>query len=604
MKSFLKSFFILVVTILLLTAGSFAQYYNERANEKSFEQSDLFFKSYFLNPYGIFRFKDVSQGIIEDPFLTLNLNPANLPEFGDKKSYFYLDFRGDRTEPEILDFYRVHPYPTYLGYIAPYPYYPRWFSVARQEPEPTFSFGMLSYPYKRLLIGGTYQIIHKREPFYQMPSWFYYPLFGYDAFGVRALSENIPIVDRYSGEDEMINSGHLFSGFLGYQLSDKIDAGISMNGVIQSRDGSYLNSNRDEYGSTNDWNGMNFQQRERNQDYDHIDVSGGLRYHFSPDFYGGVKIGYLSGKADQDFLSVDSSRYEYYYDPQNWSSNAYQSITDQDWNHDGHNSHGRINLKRKLKDESEVNFFYFYSKGEIDLVNSSTVSDTGYYISEWTNDWDTSYGFHQYYSSLKDDRNGRGTREETAHQGMLSFKWKLSPKNALYAGVLYSRTKFNITTIEPVVAARYSEYLNYNSKYDPDSSRYLTLVEEDKTLRWKYESLNWSLQIPIFMKFQFNKNWSLMLGINRILDNWEITEQTTAIFSRRYQVENGTIREKTNFGERYTEPGRNTSEDYTEVISNFEVAISEKLMVNLLLDPEFKYNFRIAQWWLSFRARL
>ena len=95
-----------------------------------------------------------------------------------------------------------------------------------------------------------------------------------------------------------------------------------------------------------------------------------------------------------------------------------------------------------------------------------------------------------------------------------------------------------------------------------------------------------------------------MLGINRILDNWEITEQTTAIFARRYQVENGTIREETNFGERYIEPGRNTSEDYTEVISNFEVAISEKLMVNLLLDPEFKYNFRIAQWWLSFRARL
>lgn len=95
-----------------------------------------------------------------------------------------------------------------------------------------------------------------------------------------------------------------------------------------------------------------------------------------------------------------------------------------------------------------------------------------------------------------------------------------------------------------------------------------------------------------------------MLGINRILDNWEITEQTTAIFIRRYRIEDGIVKEETNFGERYTEPVIHTTEDYTEVISSFEAAISEKLSINLLLDPEFKDNFRIAQWWLSFRAKL
>jgi len=604
MKFFVVSWFIL----FFLRSGLIAQYYNERANEKSFEQSDLFFKSHFLNPYGLFRFKDVSLGIIEDPFISLHLNPANLPDFGEKRTYFYLDFRGDRTEPEIIDVYRVYAYPAYSQYsrldmIAPYYYNPRWFSTTRQEPEPTFSFGMLSYPYKKLLVGGTYQIISKKEQFYQVPSWFYYPLFGYDAFGAKA-AENIPIIDRYSGEDEMINSGHLFSGFLGYQLSDKIDAGISVNGVIQSRDGSYLNSNRDEYGSTNDWDNMSFNQRERNQDYNHIDFSGGLRYRFNHDFYAGLKIGYLSGEADQDFLSVDSSRYEYYYDPENWSSNAYRSITNQKWNHDGNTTYGRINLKHKLQDENEVNFFYFYSKGETDLVNSSAVSDTGYYKSNWTYDWDTTFSIHRYYSSLSDNRSGSGTREETTHQSMVSFKWKLTPRNTLYAGVLYSRAKFNITTIEPVTADRYSEYLYYNSGYDPDSSTYLTRLEEDKTLDWKYESLNWSLQIPIFMKFQFNKTWSMMLGINRILDNWEITEQTTAIFIRRYRIEDGIVKEETNFGERYTEPVIHTTEDYTEVISSFEAAISEKLSINLLLDPEFKDNFRIAQWWLSFRAKL
>ncbi|NIV11574.1 MAG: hypothetical protein GWN62_09910 [Aliifodinibius sp.] len=187
---------------------------------------------------------------------------------------------------------------------------------------------------------------------------------------------------------------------------------------------------------------------------------------------------------------------------------------------------------------------------------------------------------------------------------MLSFKWKLTPKNILYAGVLFSRTKYRISTIEPVNADRYSEYIYYNSRYDPDTSRHLHRLEEDKTLDWQYESLNWTLQIPVLMKFQFNKNWSMSLGINRILDNWEISEQTLAIFTRRYRLKDGTVKEETNFGERYTEPTKSQTEDFTDVISSFDVAISEKLSINLLLDPEFKDNFRIAQWWLSFRAML
>ena len=593
--------------LLFLCSGLVAQYYNERANEKSFEQSELFFTSYYLNPFGLLRFKDVSLGLIEDPFLTLHLNPANLPNFGDKTTYFYLDFRGDRTEPEIINVYRTYAYPMYatLDYVAPSYYYnPRWFSNSRQEPEPTFSFGMLSYPYKKLLIGGTYQIIHKKEDYYQIPSWYYNPLYGYDAFGAKAVAEDIPIVDRYSAEDEMINSGHLFSGFMGYQVSNRIDAGISLSGVIQSRDGSYLNSNRDEYGNTDIWESISFNQREKTQDYHHTDLNGGIRYHFNPESFAGLKIGYLAGEADQGFLSVDSSRYEYYTDPENWSNNIYQSITKQNWNHDGNTFYGRISAKHRMPDDNEVQFFYHYAQSDVDLVNSSTVSDTGFYKSNWTYDWDTTYSIHRYYSSLSDVRTATGKREQKVHKTMISFKWKLTPKSTLFAGIHYSRTKFNINTVEPVIADRYSEYIYYNSRYEPDTSRYLQRLEEDKTLHWQYESLNWSIQIPILINFQFNKNWSMMLGINRILDTWEITEQTTAIFERRYRVQDGTTKEETNFGERYTEPTKNQTDDFTDVISSFDVAISEKLNINLLLDPEFKDNFRIAQWWLSFRAKL
>jgi hypothetical protein len=96
----------------------------------------------------------------------------------------------------------------------------------------------------------------------------------------------------------------------------------------------------------------------------------------------------------------------------------------------------------------------------------------------------------------------------------------------------------------------------------------------------------------------------MILGINRILENWEIKDQTTAYFSRREITEDGETRTETNFGERYTQPRRKISEDKTDFIAGFEAAISKQFRINLLLDPSFKDEFNIAQWWLSFRANL
>ena len=90
--------------LILIPNVLFAQYYGERSTEQSFEQSQIYFNSHFLNPFGIYSFRDVAVGFIDDYFLNLQVNPANLPLLGkDKDIYLYLDFRGDRTEAPVVE---------------------------------------------------------------------------------------------------------------------------------------------------------------------------------------------------------------------------------------------------------------------------------------------------------------------------------------------------------------------------------------------------------------------------------------------------------------------------------------------------------------------
>jgi len=588
----------------------FGQYNGETVTEKSFEQSGLYFTSHFLNPFGVPGYRDVAVGLIDDPFLNLQLNPASLSQFTVGSTHLYLDFRSDRSESAIVaDYGGIIPL-RYYGPYYPIIIDPRWYSNTRSEPEPVFSLGLLTYPLgnknRRLFLGGTYQIIHKEELFYTVPAWIYQSRFGYDPLGNLVVEDqNIPITDRYSGADEMVTTGHLFSGFLGYRLSSKLSAGVSLNGVIHSREGNYLNAYQDEYGQINDWDSRYLNFRERSQEYDHLDAAGGLQFDFSSNASAGIKAGYLQGNADQTYTAVDSSKYDYLPsgNPNQWSYNGNRSVTGQSWNQEGKNWYGRVHFSGKINPEAKARAYYQYSKTEIDLANASAISDTGYYDSRWV--WDDTV-VSRYYShySLADQRSGRGTREKSLHQAMLNLEWQLTPKNTVLAGVYYSRENSTVSTLEPVLAERFSEYFHYNSVYDPDTSYYLSRLAEDKELEWNYRSNYWTVQVPILARFQFNEHWSMMLGINRILKSWDIEEQTTAYFTRREKTENGQTRVETNFGERYTQPRQRITEDATDFISSFEVAISPKFRINLLVDPAFEDEFRIAQWWLSFRANL
>jgi hypothetical protein len=587
--------YLLILIFLLSYSLNFAQYFSEYVNEKGFEHSSLFFKSHFLNTFGLYRFSEVAVGLIDDPFLNIYLNPANFSDSLNSNVLLYLDFRGDRIEPSIVAIPERDA--IYSGRIAYYPTDPRWYSLTRKEPEPIFSFGILGYPFgkkfKNIFLGGTYQLIHKQERFYSVPSLIYAA--EKSAIVAEEGRTNIPIIDRSYGKDQMLHSGHLFSTFLGYSISDKLNLAISSNGVVSLRDGIYISSQNN--GRIIDYESKYYNNQERKQDYEHLDFSGGLQFYFTPDFYSGVKVGYLFGNAKQNYSIVDSSLYKYDAVSNNKWNYYKRGSTNQTWNRDGNTLYGGINFSMNLESGKKVVGYYRYTQNDVDLKNTSSVVDTSYNFSTGTNYDDKPYQYRYGYS-IYDNRTGKGNRKEIVHETMFNFKWQLG-SSVVSAGVYVSLNEMEVNSSEPVIAKHLLDYYNI---YNKDTTSKYILLSEKKQLKWKYESSNWSIHIPILLKVQLTKNWSAMFGVNRILNSWNIKEQTIAYFDKREKTEDGKYKVDTNFAERYTEPEQKITEDYTGLIGSFEVTVSQQFKIRLLFDPGFVYQFRIPQWWLSFQA--
>jgi hypothetical protein len=600
-----KFYFILLLPLLL-----FSQYYGERVTEKSFESSDLFFNSYYLNTFGIYNFRTVSAGLFDDPFLRLHLNPAMLPEDSTSKTEVYLDFRGDRTEAEIIQYNYYPPY--YYNSYSSIDYMPRidprWYSITRTEPEPVFSLGILTHPFnEKILVGATYQMLYRQEPYYQTPTGIYSSRYGKNAYGdeLVANASDIPIVDRYSGSDEMLTSGQLFGGFLGYKLTPKINIGLNINTVVHEREGQYANLNNDQYSTTNDRNWFNTNSVSRNTDYNHVDMSAGLKYKFDEPVSVGIKLGLLDGEANQEYIKYDSSSYHYDTDPDNWSRSMSIGGTNQDWNHKGKSKYGTLNFEAKFP-KNDVSFYYSYRKRDIDLKTTSVIKDTSYYAGEWISNY--AHSNYESYSSLSDIRQSNGKNTQSRNEAMLSFHWRETKNVTVNIGFYIAEVETNIENEEPVNAQNQSSYYYFYDYADPadDDYEYSYYYSnyENKRLLWSYTSNRQSIQIPVVLDFHLNESWNLILGVNRIWEHWDINDQTLAVFTNRTNNRNGDTQTETNFGERYTQPDEKFTDNMTEFMAGLSINITPKLKVNILVEPDTEPEWRVAQWWLAFRASL
>ncbi|MGE5432760.1 MAG: hypothetical protein ACM3QX_16880 [Syntrophomonadaceae bacterium] len=597
----------MILFFFFLTSLSFAQYYGERAAEKNFQNSEMYFKSYYLNTFALPGFKQVAAGFVRDPFLDLFNNPASLPELNGKEIKFYMDFRGDREVPLIVDRYEPLYYYSNADFRFPDR---RWLTSARNEPEPVVSIGVLTYPITEInnsfFLGVTYQMIHRKEKYYSMPYYIYASHFGYDAFNSKVAASdraNIPIIDREANEDEMLTSGHLLSAFMGFRVLNNLTFGLSLNGVSHSRAGQYLNLNNSEYGNTSQTKYSNSNSEAKDETYHHLDLSAGFIMDVSPRLMIGLKGGILSGKANQAFNQGNSYFYQYKVPEKlpDWSYNMSRTLTEQTWLHKGTTKYISVNFLRRLPEGKEVAGFYRYNYSNVNLSSTSSINDTSSSSSRWVYNYDsTTYTSHG-YSFVHDNRTGTGKKTMYTHEVMLNFKWDLTPRNTLFAGFYYNNSKSKILDNEPVLANRYSEYIYINPGY---GGQYINGLKENKTLKWDYTAEEWTLQIPVLLYFRIHEKFGLWLGINRILRDWEMHDVTLAYFNSRERRENDKSGKESNFGERYYEPATKLTENTTDFITKFEVNISQDLKINLLLDPSFDGIFRLSQWWLSFEANL
>ncbi|MFH1196982.1 MAG: hypothetical protein V1720_14895 [bacterium] len=602
----MKKTFLLIFFLPVLLS---AQYNIETTNEKGFEQSPLQFNSYFLNPYGIYYFKEVTPGLINDPFINLYLNPANIPCIGENDFHFYLDFRGDRTENEVVTDYAVPMYDSYSGGDVRSSWVdPRYIVQTRTEPEPLVSFGFITYPIseitKKFFVAATYQIISKNENFYNTPYYIYSPIAA-DAYNESMPGyENIPINYAYNGIDEMMTTSHLFSFYTGYEFVENLSVGLGLNAVVQKRSGEYGDTynNPGYYEYYDDY--LSSYAQSRTNKYNHLDWSLGINYNITPKFTLGLKVGLLNGKAEQDYniYNMNNSDYQYPSPSSDSYRNMYYSNSDQGWDREGNTKYFSLNFKRAIDENKTVKGYYRFTNSDLDITNFSNVLDSTNYESQWTDSYSKIY-YSIGRSYLSDVRKGVGEKTSNKHEVMINFDWILSDVSHVMIGAYYYNTTDALSSSEPVVVSRNSDYryTDYNSS---------NLIHEyreeyhDKVLEWKSDANYWSFQIPIIMQFTLSENWGLIFGLNRVLNSWEITDETTAYYNIKKTNNNGVIEEKRNFGERYKMPTERISDDATRFFGGVELNITDAVKTKIMFEPEFENEFRIAQWWLSFGANL
>ena len=591
--------FILGLT-LLLPVPLAAQYWGERVLEKSFEQTQVFFTPDYLNPYGIGSFKSTTPGLLSDPLLDFAVNPALLALDSTQSAYLYTDFRSARNVQEKETGY----YPPWIyaadNVRADRAYYPRLYVNTRRELEPVFSGAIIVRPVPSLVrdlyIGATYQMVMQDEKYYSIPQDIYRSVAGYDYNGREAAgAADIPIVDKYSGKDNMHQAGHLATAFVKFGLPAGFDISARLSRVIFSRAGSYGSSNLWEYSpyatGTSLWSNL----EARNQEYAHWDGSAGIEFHVNENVALGATGGYLSGEAtqaltknDSSFYASSSTSYTSYY---NRSANSLQ-----EWRHDGTTTYYGADLRVRFSPATLLTLYYQHRRAEIDIGLGSNVLDTS--VSNYT--WEgTPPGTSYSQSYLSDVRSGTGTQTITTNRIAATLQWNINERVNLSVGAFVESQDQTITTGEAVVVQSRSRYWHGDASYD-----YRYSQQEAKELLWTFTTKRTSFQIPVFLTVKATEALEVLFGLNRNAAWWKIDDVTLALFQYRRSMYNGQVQNATNFGERYTEPREEVSDVRTTFLGGVTVTPVQPLKLRLLMVPNFHDTFdgselEQLQWWVT-----
>ncbi len=540
-------------------------------------------------------FDKVTIGLIQEKITKLIYNPAYIIDKTSDIELFF-DFRST-IEHDMHHYDYVHNWYDYRVAFIPYPMY---YSKPRIEPDPVVSLGLFSKPLPNTLnnfyFGLTYQLIYLNEEYYAIPQDIYYPIFGYDFLGIKSTSLNdYPVVDRYTGTDYMKNRGHLISSYFGYDYSEDIKIGFKINRTVYDREGSGGSSNLWE--NYSNYSSKWYKIEERIQNYGHWDFGAGIDYKLDEKSNIGLSIGYMPGKVTQNLDRLDSS----YYTNGTINTGTYWNIsrryspTVQDWEKKGNVFYAGINYKTDLNKDQTILVRYNYQSGDKDITNSSNIFDTSYYF--YRSQWDTIIYRSESFSKVADNRFGSGTDKSGVHEIQALMLWTLNEKFTINFGIYYSYENMKVRTTESVVSDRISSYNNTGSY--PSSHFYST--KESKDLKWEFDWNISSLQIPVFFNWKINDYFKLLMGLNRIISDIESKEITTAYFHSKIENRNGEITSKERYAERYKMPKESISEIRTASFFGLNFTPTEKVLLRLLVQPNFHDDARDSQVWLSFQ---
>lgn len=595
---------------LTLSSMSYAQYFGEQVMEKSFEQTDFFFTPYRFIPFGIGTFKNSVGGVLDDPLVNIDVNPSYLYHDSVRASYVYLDFRTSKEIRNWRDAY--YPYPMIavrtMDVARMYIPYPRFFIDTRRELEPVVSAAYLFRPTEGALsdlsLGLTYQMISQDDKYYPIPQDIYKSVLGSDYRGmVSPAAENIPIVDKYSGTDNIHQTGHFVSLFAGYEIDPCLQVGAKLARVGFDRDGSFGSQNLWEHyyasNSTSLWrNG-----EARAQSYGHWEMAAGVNYSFASKYNIGLNAGYLWGDADQTLTRGDSSYYGY--GPigsptQSWNFWTHSGNQRQTWKHDGRTAAGGVDFKAQVSEKQLLQFHYQYARHNADIALRGAISDTSFGASR--HQWDTTVYTYASNHALVDRRTGSGTRVGNTHRAVASLQWEINERVRLSFGAQYESRIVETNTSEAVVANRFSRSSSTGSY--PYS--YFDSTAEAKTLNWDFRTRLTRFTIPIFFTVKTSEKVELIFGLNRSVANWQVDDVTLAIFNYHVQANRDGTTRKENFGERYTQPPEKVSDTRTTLLAGFTVAPSHVFNIRFLVVPNFVDAYYEGgtelsdlQWWIS-----
>jgi hypothetical protein len=545
--------------------------------------------------------------LFQDPLSRLAVNPAFFSIDTVKGHYAYLDFRSVseiRSQSNFI--YPMYDYRMAVD-LAILPY-PRYYLNTRKELQPVFSGAYLTRPFPSLLphfyAGVTYQAVFQDDKYYPIPQDIYRSVLGYDYAGTRATAEDLPIVDRYKGSDDIHHLAHMISLFSAYDIMENLRLGVKLGRTSFNRDGSF--------GSQNLWDGYynptyksiwgNLESRE--QQYRDWDLAAGLRYSFGERDELGLLFGRLWGNADQGLVRTDTSFYGSGTPGvgTNWSYYMRSGFTEQSWDHNGGATYGGIQLDRTLSPSVTLNLLYGFNKQNVDIGLASSISDTSFNSYRYKYN-DTLVSRSEGYYRLIDARTGGGTKSSSTHRFFASLHWRPHDRTNVTVGLQLEFQSSETRTDEGVFSRRQSQYTGSYGRYN---YAWFDRTLEQKHLLWTFRTDVTTLSIPVVFQWHAMDWLDALVGVSRAMSSWEIDDVTLAIISVRDRQTSSGDEHRENFGERYTMPRERVSDVRTSALLGLTARPSSLFNIRLLVTPNIVDDYEGShiqdlRWWLAFQ---